>query len=73
VIRSSTGAFFAAAFGMNGDIPAPGDFDGDGKIDISVFRPSNGVWYRLNSSNGSFAAGAFGMNGDNPLPALYVQ
>jgi hypothetical protein len=39
------------------------DFDGDGKSDISVFRPSDGVWY-LNRSNQGFAAIQFGASTD---------
>ena len=47
-------------------MPTVGDYDGDGKADISLWRPGNGAWYRLNSGNGSFSAIQFGSNNDIP-------
>ncbi|MCW5959863.1 MAG: VCBS repeat-containing protein [Pyrinomonadaceae bacterium] len=47
------------------------DFDGDGKSDISVFRPNNRVWYVTNSSNNSFRAEQFGLSTDRITPADY--
>lgn len=44
------------------------DFDGDGKTDISVYRPAGGIWYVLRSSNSTFTATSFGVETDVLAP-----
>jgi len=49
----------------------PFDYDGDGRSDVSVFRPSTNVWYHLFSFNSSVGIKQFGTSGDIPVPADY--
>ncbi|MCY7346051.1 MAG: FG-GAP-like repeat-containing protein [Pyrinomonadaceae bacterium] len=46
------------------------DFDGDGKSDVSVFRPTSGIWYLLQSQSG-FTGVNFGIPSDLIAPADY--
>jgi uncharacterized delta-60 repeat protein len=51
--------------------PALYDFDGDGRSDVTVYRPSNGVWYELFTNGSGYATPQFGLTGDVPVPADY--
>ena len=80
VWRPSTGVWYVLGangtqtiegWGINGDKPAPGDYDGDGKTDFSVFRSSNNTWYVMRSSDGNWDTYNFGLGTDVLAPADY--
>jgi hypothetical protein len=49
----------------------PFDFDGDGKADVSVFRPTGGNWHILQSGTNSLRTQAWGLSTDRIAPADY--
>ena len=50
---------------------ANADFDGDGRSDLSIFRPSEGNWYIFSRGNNTFKIQPFGNSGDKIVPGDY--
>jgi hypothetical protein len=77
VFRPSNGAWYTRRsdgaknkilpYGQRGDIPVPGDYDGDGDADECVLRPSNYFWF---CPDPAFIV-QWGTTGDIPVPADY--
>jgi hypothetical protein len=58
-------------WGLAEDVPVSGDFDSDGRSDIAVWRPSDGIWYILPSgSPGIYTATQWGLATDEPISSL---
>jgi hypothetical protein len=75
--NTATGALVPPVkFGVQGitggDVPLRGNYDGDQKADIAVFRPSTREWFWVNSSDGSLGVQQWGDAGDTPLPNFFT-
>jgi hypothetical protein len=68
IFKSSTETLEETRWGNStlGDFFAAGDYDGDGRADIAVFRA--GVWHIVESSTGNYRYEYFGRSGDAPAP-----
>ena len=57
ILQSATNSLRVEQWGSGtntvGDAIQPSDYDGDGKMDIAVFRRSTGIWYIKESSTGN--------------------
>lgn len=47
------------------------DFDGDGRSDIAVYRPSSGIWYAQRSTDSSLLSLPWGLGTDRIVPGDY--
>jgi hypothetical protein len=57
-------------FGSASDVPAPGDYDGDGKTDYAVFNTVTGDWRIRRTAEGPVTV-HFGLPGDIAVPNDY--
>jgi len=77
-LSSSTGysvsSFNARQWGNNGlgDVPMLGDIDGDGRMDLVLWRASSGTWFWLTSSSGfsTFGSKQWGSQSAGDIPKL---
>jgi len=69
--QSSTNQIIEKDFGWSAVVPAPSDFDNDGKTDLAVYYPPEGKWYILYSKDGKTDTELFGWSEALPAPGDY--
>lgn len=70
-----SGALTLVRWGLFGDVPVPGDYNGDGFVDYAVFRPSDSSWWILfkgrDGEKDASASLRWGAPGDMAMPGDY--
>jgi hypothetical protein len=69
-VGTPAGIFKYICWGAANDIPVPGDYDGDNKMDAAVFRETTGTFHVAKSGGGTEAV-VFGASGDVTVPGDY--
>ena len=67
----SYGSSTTVSLGGPGYTPVPGDYDGDGLMDVAVYNDATGAWNILKSSDGLMLNLNWGGAGYKPVPGDY--
>jgi hypothetical protein len=70
-IRNLTSGVTQEPMGTAGDIPVAGDYDGDGFVDVAVWRLSDYAWVAKLSGGGGTRVQQWGWAGDVTVPGDY--
>jgi hypothetical protein len=68
----TAGSYSVNAYRLAGISTSSVDMDGDGRSDLSVWRPDSGFWYSLSSKEPAlYSSSQWGILGDPPVPGDY--
>jgi spore coat protein A, manganese oxidase len=70
-LNNPSGGISFNPWGLNGDLPAPGDYDGDGRNDFVVQRGPSPSTFWMRQTTAGFANVSFGLATDVIIPGDY--